>query len=286
MKTTSFPIAPFALVFFLLMAAPTMAGAASLSPADLAGTYRLARVNGQTYTAERPAELRVGPGQALAGRICNTFRGQYSLDNDVIAMPDFMLTRMACPGELGTVENLFLQGLRSGYAVMVYGDTLELRRDDRIYIFTKTASDASAGEDSSDTASGRPGTAAGSTGSTATSGTGTVNAADLVGRTFILARVDGKPFQSEMGRQPSISFASDMRVSGSACNQFSGPGELEDGVLTVANAASTMMLCVDQALSAFERDFHQMLRDGATVSLDGDTLTLSRDSRRFEYTLE
>ncbi|MCC8166332.1 MAG: META domain-containing protein [Planctomycetes bacterium] len=275
MKTMTLALAAFAVV----LAATTMARAANLASNDLAGTYRLTRVNGQAYDADRPAELRIGPGMAMAGRICNTFRGQYSLDNDVIAMPDFMLTRMACPGELGTGDPQFLQGLRRGYAAMVYGDTLELRRDDRIYIFSKTA----AGDGDSETGTAPDAT----TGQPdASAGTGTVGADDLMGRTFILARVDGQPFRSGMGRQPSISFASDMRVSGSACNQYSGPGELEDGVLTVANAASTMMLCVDQALSAFERDFHQMLRDGATVSLDGETLTLSRGSRTFEYTLE
>ncbi len=283
MKTMTLTLAAFALV----LAATTTASAASVTPAELAGTYRLARVNGEAFHADRPAELRIGPGMAMAGRICNTFRGQFSLDGDVVAMPDFMLTRMACPGDLGTAENLFLQGLRNGYAAMVYGDTLELRRDDRIYIFTKTAAGTAADDDvqgnAPDNAAGQSGA---STGATAPAGTGIVSANDLMGRTFILVRVDGQPFRSEMGRQPSIQFASDMRVSGSACNQFSGPGELEDGVLTVTNAASTMMLCVDQALSAFERDFHQMLRDGATVSLDGDTLTLSRDSRVFEYTLE
>jgi Heat shock protein len=107
--------------------------------------------------------------------------------------------------------------------------------------------------------------------------------ADLVARRYVLQKVNGTAFTAE--RTPEIEFGEGMSVSGQVCNRFRGNGRLEKGVLTVPTMASTMMLCADPRLNQLERDFAAMLRDGAALSLDGRTLTLSRGDTALEYSL-
>ncbi len=111
----------------------------------------------------------------------------------------------------------------------------------------------------------------------------TVEEAELIGRKFTLANVDGAAFVVSMGTRPFIEFGEGMLVSGNACNIFRGPGELTDRVLRVANAVSTRRMCIDPALAEFENYFHQMLREGVVVALAGETLTLTGGGRTLEY---
>ncbi len=111
----------------------------------------------------------------------------------------------------------------------------------------------------------------------------TVEEAELIGRKFTLANVDGAAFVVSMGTRPFIEFGEGMLVSGNACNIFRGPGELTDGVLRVANAVSTRRMCIDPALAEFEKYFHKMLREGVVVALEGDTLTLTGGGGTLEY---
>ncbi len=113
-----------------------------------------------------------------------------------------------------------------------------------------------------------------------------VDGADLIGRKFVLSKVDGKAFAAGAGAQPFIAFGEGMQVSGSACNRFRGPGTLADGVLTVPNAASTRRMCINTALAEFEGLFHARLRGGVAVALDGGTLTLTGGGGTLEYVEE
>lgn len=115
---------------------------------------------------------------------------------------------------------------------------------------------------------------------------GRVDEADLRGRKFVLAKVDGEAFAVAMGEQPFLAFGDGLLVTGSACNSFRGPGELVNGVLTVANAASTRRMCIDPNLAGFERYFHRMLQSGVVLTLEGATLTLAGGGRTLEYVEE
>lgn len=110
--------------------------------------------------------------------------------------------------------------------------------------------------------------------------------ADLIGHTFSLGSINGTEFRSEL-RTPELRFGEGMRVSGRVCNSFSGPGTLKDGMLTVPQAASTMMLCPDQALNQLENDLYEMFRLGAKLAYDAQSgkLTLSRGELSLEYRL-
>lgn len=100
-----------------------------------------------------------------------------------------------------------------------------------------------------------------------------VTAGDVASNRYVLQSVDGVPFGNRE-RTPEISFDDTMRVAGQICNRFMGQGTLKDNVLTVSKIASTRMLCADPKLNRMERDFTELLRQGARMQLDGDTLSL------------
>ena len=112
--------------------------------------------------------------------------------------------------------------------------------------------------------------------------TKTVTADDLASQRYVLESVDGVAFANKE-RTPEISFDATMRVAGQVCNRFMGQGTLRDGVLTVPQMASTMMLCADPKLNAMEQEFAKLLRDGARLQLDGDNLSLSNDLTTYTF---
>lgn len=229
--------------------------------------YVLTRVDGKPFKAEREVFVQFGENHAISGSICNRFSGTYEMRGSIIKVEDIASTRMICPHEdLSKLENTFFQYLRGGISVTVQeGGVIEMRRDSSIWVFQKSDDKAAAPV------------------SAQAPSDGVVVWKALADRTFTLATVDGEAFAVTMGKQPFIRFGEDGRLSGSACNGFTGPGELKDGVLTVENAAATMMMCVDENLVKYERDFHRMLREGFSLSLSGATLTLKNGDRTLTF---
>lgn len=108
----------------------------------------------------------------------------------------------------------------------------------------------------------------------------------LSGHNFILTRVDGQPVTPPAGMKPGISFAQDMHISGVMCNRFFGQGKLEHGVLTVAQLASTRMMCSDTVLNQWEATISKMLTAGARLQLNQQTLTLQGSGHTLVYVSE
>lgn len=221
--------------------------------------FILKAVNGEAVSFDKEVAIQFGADGMLSGRVCNTFRGKGSIERGILVAGPMMSTRMLCAaGGLSELENKLFAMLNKGAAVIETADGIELRRDDAILAFAEAADAASAD-----------------------------NLRDkLTGRRFALVRINGEAFVAKEGQHPNIGFAADMRVSGSACNSFSGPGELKDGKLYVRNAAATMKMCIDPTLSQLERDVHRILREGAAVTLDGNTLVLKGDGTELTYELE
>ncbi len=111
---------------------------------------------------------------------------------------------------------------------------------------------------------------------------GPVNSEMLIGQKFILRSVNGVPFSSS-DQTPEIEFLENMQVSGRICNYFSGAGTLKNGILTVPEAASTMMLCADEALNRMDGELAAMLNQGAALRLEGENLTLSSGGMQYTY---
>lgn len=112
---------------------------------------------------------------------------------------------------------------------------------------------------------------------------GVVDAARLADQRFILQSVDGISASGKAEKQPEISFTRNMRVSGMMCNRFFGQGELSSGQLTVKQLGSNRMLCSDPQLNNWDSLIGEVLMKGATVSLDGDRLTLTGTGHTLQY---
>lgn len=262
---------------FLVMA--MMVGLAAAEGEGIAGKrFVLTRVNGEAVAAGREVFVEIGDDFKLAGRICNAFHGPAVFRNGTLSAENLASTRMLCPdGNLSRLENEIFQALRGGVSVLQVGDGMEWRRDASIWEFARR---------DAETAAATPVDNSDEEGTSIPPAFGGVEARQLTGRKFVLQQLDGKDFTVEMGRQPFIEFSSPeegLRVNGSACNNFMGQAELSGDTLTMANAAATMMMCVDPQLSAFERDFHQLLRDGVTIELEDGMLTLRGAGRELTY---
>lgn len=102
----------------------------------------------------------------------------------------------------------------------------------------------------------------------------------LAHHNFIFKTFDGRelPATNPDGSHrepPHLSFSQWPHANGRICNTFRGQVELDGGSLTMKNAASTMMLCIDPLINELETAFHQMLNEGVKVELAERTLTLS-----------
>lgn len=103
--------------------------------------------------------------------------------------------------------------------------------------------------------------------------TGTVTVADLSGSTYLSTGATGHDLAP--GSTIRLTFE-DTRVSANAgCNQMNGEYEIVDGALKVGPMAMTEMAC-DQPLMDQDAWLAAFL-DGATVALDGTTLTLTKE---------
>lgn len=95
----------------------------------------------------------------------------------------------------------------------------------------------------------------------------------LDARTFIVTGTTGHDLvvKSEV----SLRFEDGLLAVSAGCNQMSGAYEVKDGVLQLRSMVTTAMAC-EQPLMDQDRWISAFL-PGATVTLDGDTLTLSKD---------
>jgi heat shock protein HslJ len=96
---------------------------------------------------------------------------------------------------------------------------------------------------------------------------------DLEGRTFIVTGAQG--YTIAPGSEIALMFEAGRLGISAGCNQMSGSFEIADGVLVVGSMMSTEMAC-DEPLMA-QDTFMSAFVNGATIALDGDTLTLVRD---------
>lgn len=113
----------------------------------------------------------------------------------------------------------------------------------------------------------------------------TVTEDDLLHHNFVLQSVDGVAVKPQSGNAPSIEFGEKMHVSGTMCNRFFGSGQLQNGVLTVKNLASTRMLCTDAQRNQWDQTLSAVLEKGAKISLNAQQLTLSGGDHVLVYTL-
>lgn len=94
----------------------------------------------------------------------------------------------------------------------------------------------------------------------------------LDGRTFLSTGIEGRILVA--GSRIRIAFQDGQVSASGGCNSMSGRYELDGGRLVVRGLATTEMAC-DPPLMAQDTWLADLL-DGATVALDGNTLTLAK----------
>lgn len=99
-------------------------------------------------------------------------------------------------------------------------------------------------------------------------------AANLTNRQWQLIEINGQP-PVAAGQPLTITFGPDNRASGFAgCNGFSGSYRLEGAAIAFSQMASTLIACVDDAITAQELAFHQALNMSARYELKDNVLSL------------
>lgn len=96
---------------------------------------------------------------------------------------------------------------------------------------------------------------------------------DLEGRTFLATDAFGRALVP--GSLVRVSFTDGQIGASGGCNSMGGPYAIEDDRLVVRQLAMTEMAC--EAALMDQDAWLASLLDGASIRLDGDTLTLSRD---------
>jgi heat shock protein HslJ len=100
---------------------------------------------------------------------------------------------------------------------------------------------------------------------------------DLAGTDWTVQSIDGQPTQT---RAPSVQFAAEDRISGSAsCNRFFGVYEAAGGAIDVRALGHTEMAC-ETPLMTQEAAFLGVLDDAERYQRRGDRLVITADDGR------
>lgn len=62
----------------------------------------------------------------ISGRMCNIYNGKYLSNGMMFVALDVISTKMACVGDVGTIENAFFDGLRNGFQYKIEAGKLEV----------------------------------------------------------------------------------------------------------------------------------------------------------------
>lgn len=95
----------------------------------------------------------------------------------------------------------------------------------------------------------------------------------ILGATWNAASIGGTPVVR--GSVSSLSIGSDMRAGGrGGCNSWFAPAQVGEQTLTLSAVAATRMACINDALSAQETAFFDVLARTRFWRIDGSSLTL------------
>ena len=77
----------------------------------IAGEWRLSEVDGKTVGDGIQATIAFNADGAFSGRVCNAYRGSYTLDGAAISLGNAAATLMACPEPQATLEGALFTAL-------------------------------------------------------------------------------------------------------------------------------------------------------------------------------
>ncbi|AIJ10230.1 META domain-containing protein [Edwardsiella anguillarum] len=104
-------------------------------------------------------------------------------------------------------------------------------------------------------------------------------AQQLLHHRYVLQAIDGHPLaKAPRAPTPDLEFGESLWLSASLCGQLSGWATLRLGTLRIAAPQRTPAPCPDPAWQPTQRRLETMLRHGARLTLQGETLEL-RDAQ-------
>lgn len=203
-------------------------------------------VDGEFLTPDSSfaATLDLGAEGAFSGKVCNSYRGEFTTEGNRISFGPAAMTMMMCPGAVGEFEPIFHALLSASTQFEMVGNELTFSNSD--------------GEVTLQFAAYAPATLEGAIW-------------NVVG----INNQNGGVQSLAEGTSATATFA-DGTVSGSAgCNTFTAAYTLDGASLTIGPAASTMMMCADPAdLMTQETNFLVGLENVATWEIFNGVLTL------------
>jgi heat shock protein HslJ len=217
-------------------------------------------LNGNTYVSTNVAGFTLVPGtqvaitfdgqniSATAG--CNTLASTWTVQGNVLMVPQMASTMMACdPPALMDQDTWLGAVLTSQPTVAVAGDTLTITAQGATLTMT-------------DQAAATP-------------------PQSIEGPTWTVEAVNTANSSSTVpagARPPTLSFQGGTVAVDTGCNTGSGTYTLGNGTVTFGPIALTRAACIDPAASQVEQQMVTVLNGTATVAIQGGTLTLTNGS--------
>jgi heat shock protein HslJ len=186
---------------------------------------------------------------------CNQLGSTWTLDGDVLVVPDMAMTQMACePAALMDQDTWIAALLTSSPTATLEGDTLTLSADGAVVTFT----------DQETVNPDRP----------------------LEGTDWTLDGVRTADAVSSVpagGAVPTLRFEGGQAVVTTGCNTGSTGYEVGDGEITFQPMALTLAACVDPAMAAVEQAIVATLSGTVAYEIDADVLTLTNGDQGLIY---
>lgn len=102
----------------------------------LEGEWRIAEVGGNVVPADIPATISFSEDGAFSGKLCNSYRGAYTVDGSQISFGKAAATLMACPEPQATYERVLFAAFETatGYRVGQDGTVAIVDADGKILL--------------------------------------------------------------------------------------------------------------------------------------------------------
>lgn len=221
---------------------PATSTAASAPTLD--GTnWIVSHINGTATVEDHEPTIKFADGKASGSATCNRFFGGYTQDDAALSFDQTAVTQMMCTDDVWMAqEAAFLTALASVTTVRASDTVVELLDADRQIALTLYP----------------------------------VKDQPLEGTTWQLSGILTKDALSSPVGNGSVTLTiKDGKLSGKACNSFSGSVEAGDGTFKAGPLKSTKTACKSKELTKQETTVLKALEAATAFAIDGSELTIS-----------
>lgn len=222
---------------------PPAATTAASAPTLDGSNWIVSHINGTATIEDHEPTITFAEGKASGSATCNRFAGGYTQNDAALSFTQTAVTQMMCADDLWMAqEAAFLTALASVATVRASDTVVELLDADRQIALTLYP----------------------------------VTDEPLEGTTWQLSGILTKDALSSPVSDGSVTLTiKDGKLSGKACNRFSGTVEAADGTFKAGPLASTKMACKSKELTKEESAVLKTLQAATTYAIEGSELTIS-----------